>query len=149
VSTSSLENSTQSSLTSASSLQSSSYSSAETTGVGTSKFTGELLRKEGNTIFVSGNSETRQYTISNDIKIRRDTIAVAAQELQVGDMLVVTATENSAKVLSIDVVSNKTLDYAKLIIPLLILGLLALVLLWYLYKKANKGHIRAETVTRK
>lgn len=120
----------------------------ETNQVGTTKFSGELLRKQGELFFVKDGTLTKEFQIANGIIVKRDTMNVTPADLKVGDKLTLTTTADGKKVLAVDVVSGKVLDTAKYAIPLLIICLILVGVIWYFYNKSTKGHIRTKTVTK-
>jgi hypothetical protein len=116
--------------------------------IATAIFVGELDRKEGNNIYVSKDNQVKQYTLTNDIKVRRDSMESNVNMLSVGDKLTINQSQNGQKVFSIDAISKQSDDLIKYAIAAAVLGLILIPLIIYFINKSNKGHIRTNTSTR-
>jgi hypothetical protein len=140
--------SSSSSMSSVTSMMSSSSVIPETKVISTNDFAGNISRKEGNKIYVTKDNLTKEYTLTGDVTIKKDTFNSSLDKLEVGDSVTVKESTGTGTVVSIEAVSRGVEDYSKMIIPA-VLGLLALsALAYYLYKKSNTGHIQTNKVNR-
>ena len=116
--------------------------------IATATFVGELDRKEGNSIFVSKDNKVKQYAVTNDIKVRRDSMESNINMLKVGDTLTINQSQDGQKVFSIDAISKQSNDLIKWAIAAAILALILIPLIIYLINKSKRGHIKTSTSTR-
>jgi ATP-dependent Zn protease len=126
----------------------SSSSNSETKVIATNQFSGDISRKEGNKLYVTKDSITKEYTLSPGIVIRKDTFNSSFDQLQVGDSVTVKESTNTGVILSIDAISKQVFDYSKWLIPGIIILILLAILAYYFYRKSNTGHIQTNNVTR-
>jgi hypothetical protein len=117
--------------------------------IATSTFVGELDRKEGNSIFVSKDNQVKQYSVTSDIKVRRDSMESSLAMLKVGDTLTINQSQDGQKIFSIDAISKQSNDLIKWGITAAILALIIIPLLIYLLTRTKRGHIHTSTSTRK
>lgn len=110
----------------------------------TTQITGEVLRREGNVLTVKTESGTKEITIPAGIKIKRNTLDAKITDIQPNDKVIITQTTGGT-VLTIDVAAGNVFDFAKWGIPLLIIGIIAIFIIWRLFKSANKSHIKTAT----
>jgi hypothetical protein len=114
----------------------------------TTTFVGELDRKENNTIYVSKDNQVKQYVVTNDIKVRRDSMESNINMLRVGDKLTINQSQDGQKVFSIDAISKQSDDLIKYAIAAAVLALILIPLIIYLLTRSKRGHIKTNTSTR-
>jgi hypothetical protein len=110
--------------------------------VETEQYTGQLTKKENNTLSITKDNTVNQYNVVSEIKIKRDGTSSSLDKLQAGDMLLVTQNKNTKELLSVDVVSKGILDNSMVAIAIIIGLLLLAGLLYYLMRKSDKSIIR-------
>lgn len=116
--------------------------------IATATFVGELDRKEGNSIFVSKDNQVKQYTITDDIKVRRDAMESNLNMLRVGDKLSINQSQDGQKIFSIDAISKQSDDLIKWAIVAAILAIILIPLIIYFLTKSKRGHIKTNISTR-
>lgn len=116
--------------------------------IATATFVGELDRKEDNNIFVSKDNQVKQYAITSNIKVRRDSLESNINMLKVGDTLTINQSMDGQKIFSIDAISKQSSDLIKWGIPAAILALIAIILVIYFLNRSKRGHIHTSTSTR-
>ncbi len=122
--------------------------SNQVASVATTTFVGELDRIENGNIFVSKDNQVKQYFVTNDIKVRRDSMESSIKMLKIGDTLTINQSQDSQKIFSIDAISKQTNDIVKWGIGLVILALAITLLITYLLSRSKKGHILTSTSTK-
>jgi hypothetical protein len=128
--------------------QSQSRISNQVTPVATQTITGELIRIEPNTLFVSKDSQVKQYAFTNDIKVKRDGFESSINVLRIGDTLTINQSQDGQKVFSIDAISARTSDLIVWAIAAAILATIMIILAIYHLNRSKRGHIRTNTSTR-
>jgi hypothetical protein len=127
------------------------YSQNTTQIVETEQYTGELTKKENNTLsivktnnwfFMPRDNTVLQYSINSDIKIKRDGTSSSIDKLQAGDAILVTQNKSSNELLSVDVISKGILDNSMRIILTIVALLLIAAVVFYYINKSNTGSIR-------
>ena len=136
-------------VTSTLSIESQNIKSDRVNVLTTSSFEGELSRKENNTIFISKDNQVKQFTVSSDIKIKRDSVESNINMLKVGDILVINQSQDGQKIFSIEATSKQNSDLIKWVIIGAILTVILAFLLAYFLTKSKRGHIYTSTSTRK
>jgi hypothetical protein len=110
--------------------------------VETEQYTGQLTKKENNTLSITKDNIVNQYNVVSDIKIKRDGASSSLDKLEAGDMLLVTQNKNTKELLSVDVVSKGILDNTMFVIAAIVGLLLLAALIYYLVRKSDKSIIR-------
>lgn len=150
--TSSVSKSSSSSVTAMSQNQNSSQTisriSNQVIPIATFIFVGELDHKEGNSIFVSKDNQVKQYNVTSDIKVRRDSMESNIAMLKVGDTLTINQSQDGQKIFSIDAISKQSNDLIKWGIAAAVLALIIIPLIIYLLSRTKKGHIHTSTSIR-
>ena len=137
-----------SSISVSSTISSTNTNSAETKIINTTQFSGDISRKEGNKIYVTKDTTTKEYSLSPNVLVKKDTFSSSFDKLQVGDFVTLKEDSRSANVLSIEAVSKQVFDYSKFLVPGLILLIILAILAYYIFKKSNTKHIQTNKVTR-
>jgi hypothetical protein len=114
--------------------------SPEVTNVQPTQTTGEVVRRENNVLTVKTGNEVKQISIPDNVKVTRNTFGGNIADIKPNDE--VTITEANGMVLSVEATSGKLFDFGKWLIPMLVLGLIAVLALWFILKRANKSHIK-------
>lgn len=121
--------------------------SLENKSIITEQYTGELIKKDNNTLSITKDKEVNEYKVANEIKIKRDGLNSTLDKLQAGDVVLVTINKNTKELLSVEVVSKGVLDNSIKIIGGIVSLLLLLGIIFYLIKKSNKDIIRTTTTS--
>lgn len=121
---------------------------SEAKTVETEKFTGEVKRKDQNKLTVTKDDQTKEFTIPNNIKIKRDTVDSSIDKLDVGDTVTVEQIKNNGTIISVDAISNQTTNTLKWAVGIAILLLIASIVAYLINKKANKSHIQTAVFTK-
>lgn len=114
------------------------YSQSTNNKMDTEQFTGELTKKENNTLSINKDDSIYQYTVLNDIKVVRNGSSTSLDDLKTGDMVLVTQNKTTKELVSVDVVSKSALDNSIIIISSIAGLFLLLSFLSFLFKKPNK-----------
>lgn len=105
---------------------------------------------EGRALWVSGNMLTLEMddnsaldvSVPENIAVSRDNSQARVSEIQPGDS--VTLVQGSdGRVLSVSAVTGDLIDLGQWALPLLVLGLLAGLVIWWLVSRANSSHIKS------
>ncbi|MBC7406319.1 MAG: hypothetical protein H7230_02515 [Candidatus Parcubacteria bacterium] len=116
--------------------------------IATTTFVGDLDRKENDTIFLSKDNQIRQYIITDNIKIKRDSTESDFGALKIGDSLTVKQSQDGQKVFSIEAVSKQVSDLVKLRIVIAIGALLSILFIIYLVTRPKSGYIKSNISTK-
>ena len=111
-------------------------------------FVGDLDRKENDTIFLSKDNQIRQYIITDNIKIRRDSMESNFGALKIGDTLTVKQSQDGQKVFSIEAVSKQGSDLVKWGIVIAMATLLTILFIIYLVTRSKSGYIKSNISTK-
>lgn len=130
------------------SFQSKSSVINQVTEIATATFVGVLDRKENDTIFLSKDNQIRQYTITDNIKIRRDSMESSFGALKIGDSLTINQSQDGQKVFSIEAVSKQGNDLIKWGTVIAIATLLSILSIIYLLTRPKKGYIKSNISTK-
>ena len=124
-----------------SSVYSSSLQTVIENQVSTQTTTGEIQSILGNNLVVLSNNQTAAFTITDNIKITRNSVGAKSSDLKPRDQ--VTITKSGQNIISIEAMaSGEVSDLAKIAIPLFILLILILGLAFYFWKKSQEGSIK-------
>ena len=124
-----------------SSVYSSSLQTIAENQVSTQTTTGEIQSILGNNLVVLSNNQTAAFTITDNIKITRNSVGAKSSDLKPRDQ--VTITKSGQNIISIEAMaSGEASDLAKIAIPLFILLVLILGLAFYFWKKSQEGSIK-------
>lgn len=115
---------------------------SDTKNIQTTQTSGEVLKIEGKTITINTSSGVKKITVPEGIKVTKNSGQATANEINPRDM--VTVTTNNGEVLSIDATSGQLIDTGKMLIPIVIGAILLLGLLYYLWRKSQRGHIKTD-----
>ncbi len=141
----SITTSTSSAVSASENAMYSTSTSSSSTGerkVETEEFTGDITKIDGHKLTVKSDSETKEYTVPDNIKITKNTSTSKFEDLHTGDKVKMIIDKDKHEVISIDTISGKIFEWAKLIIPLLILGIILTIGIVYYLNKRNKGQIK-------
>lgn len=116
--------------------------------IATATFVGDLDRKENDTIFLSKDNQIRQYIITDNIKIRRDSMESNFGALKIGDTLTVKQSQDGQKVFSIEAVSKQGSDLVKWGIVIAMATLLTILFIIYLVTRSKSGYIKSNISTK-
>jgi hypothetical protein len=119
--------------------------SSLTTSTETEQYTGELVKKYDNKLFITKDNLVNEYVIKTNIKIKRDGANSDIDKLQAGDMLLVTQNKASKDLLSLSVLSKGVVNISIVVFTAFIALLSVLGIFLVVLKGYQKSMIRTNS----
>lgn len=113
----------------------------EVTSVSTQTLKGKVVRVDANKLVIQSDDQTQEFSIPPSTSIKRNTFTSSVADIKPGDKVTVVYTQGG-QVLSLDATSGEVTDKAKVLLPAIAVGLLALLLIRFAIARSKKSHIK-------
>lgn len=113
--------------------------------VQTATYQGVITRKINNQIYIDANNSTREFTLPNQVAIRRNGAASKIEDLQIGDQVTVTVSAVGQEVLIVDAVDNSLINALRTLAVVIPLLLVLLIVVYLVIRNSQRGYVKTTT----
>ncbi len=119
--------------------------SAQVNNVETSEISGTVIKVEDYYLTIKDNNdEIKQIEVPGNIRVTRDGQDSRREDIKIDDEVTILTTSDN-DLIEVQVTSSTVKDISENLIPIILVTLLVLGLLYWLYRKSNKGQIITAT----